>query len=112
MSDIGDRIRDLRRAREMSLRQLAEVSKVSHNQIHKYEKGMSVPNRATIMALAEVFAVAPTWLLFGREIEKTESDSIQEAYDLLQNDSKILIKNHITRLLALESVEGSSKEGK
>ena len=71
-TEIGDRIKQLRSARELSLRQLAEVSEISFNQIHKYEKGTSVPNRASVVKLAKIFNVKPTWLLFGRDIDATE----------------------------------------
>lgn len=102
MSEIGDRIGDLRRARDLSLRQLAEVSGISHNQIHKYEKGISVPNRDTVVALARVFNVKPTWLLFGRDIDATESDSIQEKFDLLREGGRQIIKDNIDYLLSVE----------
>ena len=110
MSDIGDRIGDLRRARDLSLRQLAEVSGISHNQIHKYEKGISVPSRDTVVALAKVFNVKPTWLLFGRDLDATESDSIQEKFDALKEGGKQMIRDNINYLLSLESAEKQNGE--
>lgn len=110
MSEIGDRIGDLRRARDLSLRQLAEVSGISHNQIHKYEKGQSVPNRATVVALAKVFNVKPTWLLFGRDVDATESDGIQEKFDLLHEGGKQMIRDNIDYLLSVEK-EQEQKNG-
>ena len=110
MSDIGDRIGDLRRARDLSLRQLAEVSGISHNQIHKYEKCISVPNRDTVVALAKVFNVKPTWLLFGRDIEATESDSIQESFDALKEGGKQMIRDNINYLLSVEKAEKQNGE--
>ena len=100
MNEIGDRITDLRKARDMSLRQLAEVSGISHNQIHKYEKGVSVPHRNSVLLLAKFFAVKPTWLLFGRDVEATDADSIQEEFSLLKEGGKQMIKDNIAYLLS------------
>ena len=109
-TEIGDRIKQLRSARELSLRQLAEVSEISFNQIHKYEKGTSVPNRASVVKLAKIFNVKPTWLLFGRDIDATESDSIQEGFDALKEGGKQMIRDNINYLLSMESAEKQNGE--
>ncbi len=109
-TEIGDRIGDLRRARDLSLRQLAEVSGISHNQIHKYEKGISVPNRASVVKLAKIFNVKPTWLLFGRDLDATESDSIQESFDALKEGGKQMIRDNINYLLSVEQAEAKNGE--
>jgi transcriptional regulator with XRE-family HTH domain len=109
-TEIGDRIKQLRSARELSLRQLAEVSDISFNQIHKWEKGTSVPNRDSVVKLAKIFNVKPTWLLFGRDIEATESDSIQESFDALKEGGKQMIRDNINYLLSLESAEKQNGE--
>lgn len=109
-TEIGDRIAQLRRARDLSLRQLAEVSGISHNQIHKYEKGISVPNRDTVVALAKIFNVKPTWLLFGRDIDATELDSIQESFDALREGGKQMIRDNIQYLLSVERAEEKNGE--
>ena len=109
-TEIGDRISDLRRARDLSLRQLSEVSGISHNQIHKYEKGISVPNRASVVKLAKIFNVKPTWLLFGRDLDATESDSIQESFDALKEGGKQMIRDNINYLLSVESADQKNGE--
>ena len=60
--DIASRIRDLRNARDLSLRQLAELSGINHNVIHKWETGKATPNRANVVRLSELFNVKPAWL--------------------------------------------------
>jgi len=109
-TEIGDRIKQLRSARELSLRQLAEVSEISFNQIHKYEKGTSVPNRASVVKLAKIFNVKPTWLLFGRDIDATESDSIQEGFDALKEGGKQMIRDNIQYLLSVERADQKNGE--
>ena len=108
-TEIGDRIAQLRSARDLSLRQLAEISDISFNQIHKYEKGVSVPNRASVIKLAKVFNVKPTWLLFGRDVDSTESDDISNKVGQLSEESKATFLNLLNRFIEIESVaEGRS----
>ena len=109
-TEIGERIKQLRSARDLSLRQLAEVSDISFNQIHKWEKGTSVPNRDSVVKLAKIFNVKPTWLLFGRDIDATELDSIQESFDALKEGGKQMIRDNINYLLSVESAEKQNGE--
>ena len=109
-TEIGDRIKQLRSARDLSLRQLAEISDISFNQIHKYEKGVSVPNKASVVKLAKIFNVKPTWLLFGRDLDATESDNIQENFDALKEGGKQMIRDNINYLLSVERAEQQNEE--
>jgi len=109
-TEIGERIKQLRSARDLSLRQLAEISDISFNQIHKYEKGVSVPNKASVVKLAKIFNVKPTWLLFGRDLDETESDSIQEGFDALKDGGKQMIRDNINYLLSVERAEKQNGE--
>ena len=109
-TEIGDRIKQLRSARDLSLRQLADISDISFNQIHKYEKGVSVPNKASVVKLAKIFNVKPTWLLFGRDLDATESDSIQENFDALKEGGKQMIRDNINYLLSVEGAEAKNGE--
>jgi transcriptional regulator with XRE-family HTH domain len=109
-TEIGERIKQLRSARDLSLRQLAEVSDISFNQIHKWEKGTSIPNRDSVVKLAKIFNVKPTWLLFGRDLDATESDSIQESFDALKEGGKQMIRDNIQYLLSVESAEQQNGE--
>ena len=109
-TEIGERIKQLRSARDLSLRQLAEVSEISFNQIHKWEKGTSIPNRDSVVKLAKIFNVKPTWLLFGRDLDATESDSIQESFDALKEGGKQMIRDNIQYLLSVERAEQQNGE--
>jgi transcriptional regulator with XRE-family HTH domain len=109
-TEIGERIKQLRSARDLSLRQLAEVSDISFNQIHKWEKGTSIPNRDSVVKLAKIFNVKPTWLLFGRDIDATEADSIQESFDALKEGGKQMIRDNIQYLLSVERAEQQNGE--
>ncbi|MCP4567776.1 MAG: ImmA/IrrE family metallo-endopeptidase [FCB group bacterium] len=55
---IGDRIKYARKGAGLSLRGLAEIVKVSHSAIQKYEKGFDVPSSPVLIALAKALNVS------------------------------------------------------
>lgn len=103
--DIAGRIRDLRNARDLSLRQLAEFSGINHNVIFKWETGKATPNRANVVRLAELFNVKPAWLLFGRD-DTTTGLNVQDTFAALSPDSQNQINALINHLLDVESAKG------
>ena len=102
MKDIADRIRDLRNARELSLRQLADLSGINHNVIHKWETRKATPNRSNVVKLAELFNVKPAWLLFGRDDNATGL-SVQDTFAALSVPSQQQVDALINHLLDIES---------
>lgn len=71
MKDVHRRLRQLREARELSLREMASRvtleggHRVSHDSVRRYEERRSVPSDYMI-AVCSAFHVSPDWLLFGR----------------------------------------------
>ena len=104
MKDIADRIRDLRNARELSLRQLADLSGINHNVIHKWETRKATPNRANVVKLADLFNVKPAWLLFGRD-DTTTGLNVQDTFAALSINSQQQIHALISHLLEVECVK-------
>lgn len=107
--DIAGRIRDLRNARDLSLRQLAELSGINHNVIHKWETGKATPNRANVVRLAELFNVKPAWLLFGRE-ENHTGLNVQDTFAALSPNSQQQVHALISHLLDVESAKETVNE--
>jgi transcriptional regulator with XRE-family HTH domain len=107
--NIADRIRDLRHARDLSLRQLAELSGINHNVIHKWETGKATPNRANVVRLAELFNVKPAWLLFGRD-DTTTGLNVQDTFAALSPNSQNQINALINHLLDVESAKAAANE--
>ena len=105
--DIAERIRDLRTARDLSLRQLAELSGINHNVIHKWETKKATPNRANVVRLAELFNVKPSWLLFGRDDTPTGL-SVQDTFAAFSPNSQNQINALINHLLDVESAKESA----
>jgi transcriptional regulator with XRE-family HTH domain len=102
--DIAGRIRDLRNARDLSLRQLAQLSGINHNVIHKWETSKATPNRANVVRLAELFNVKPAWLLFGRD-DTTTGLNVQDTFAALSPNSQNQINALINHLLDVESAK-------
>lgn len=58
VSLVGEKVAALRRARGMSLQQLAEISDVSPGAIHKIERSGMTPTITTLLKLANAFGVS------------------------------------------------------
>jgi DNA-binding XRE family transcriptional regulator len=58
-----ERLKELRRRRVLSMRELEEISGVSHNTIWRIESGRQGAHPRTIRKLAEALGVAPEELL-------------------------------------------------
>lgn len=102
MKTVGTRLRDLRTARDMALRELASETGINHNTIHKWETDKSMPSREHIVLMAEFFGVSPSWLLFGKEADKKETLQIANMIEALTPASQAAVIKIIEQLLAAE----------
>lgn len=74
--DFKDRLRDLRLSRGLTLQQVADYVGLQKAAIYKYEHGLTVnPKRSLIEKLATLFQVSPSYLL-GINDEEEKSDSV------------------------------------
>ena len=64
---IADRISELRKGRELSQEELAEMTGVSRQAVSKWESEQSVPEMDKIITLSEIFGVTTDYLLKGIE---------------------------------------------
>lgn len=64
---IADRISELRRGRELSQEELAEMTGVSRQAVSKWESEQSIPEMDKIITLSEIFGVTTDYLLKGIE---------------------------------------------
>ncbi len=63
----GERLRELRQGCALSLRELAEITGVSHDGIQKLETGQRDAQPRTVRKLAEALGVAPRELMAKEE---------------------------------------------
>lgn len=74
---VGRQVRDLRKARRMSLKQLNEASGLSIGLLSQIERGTSSPSLRSIQALSEALGVPPIWFFNdGRMPPQPERDII------------------------------------
>lgn len=74
--DFKDRLRELRLSRDLTLQQVADYVGLQKAAIYKYEHGLTVnPKRSLIEKLAVLFQVSPSYLL-GINDDEEKSDSV------------------------------------
>ena len=69
MSIFSERVKDLRLSMNLSLRQLAKITGLSHSAICKYESGTREPTFESLEALADVFNCDIDYLLGRSDIK-------------------------------------------
>jgi transcriptional regulator with XRE-family HTH domain len=63
VSDVGGRIRDMRRARSFTLVQLAEAAELSHPFLSQLERGLASPSMASLERIARALGTSQVELL-------------------------------------------------
>ncbi len=88
MNYIGEKIKELRRSRDMTQEKLAEYLCVSYQTVSKWECGVSSPDVYTIAPLARLFGVSTDELLgvSTGDAQRAEFDRLHENY--WQKDTK------------------------
>ncbi len=72
MSNIGERIYDLRNRNNMSQGNLADKLDVSRQTISKWENNMCLPEAEKLLQLSEIFGVSTDYILKGKTIVEPE----------------------------------------
>ena len=81
MQDIGNKIRDLRKAKKLTQEELSEKLGVSAQAVSKWETGISLPDIAMLLPLCEVLGVGVDGLLGGNRKNEFE-EKFQQALRL------------------------------
>ncbi len=71
----GERIRQARRAADMTQRALAAALAVDQSTVARWEKGASAPGPDCIARIAQITMTSPEWLAFGRCGTRTTRDN-------------------------------------
>ena len=86
---IGARIKCLRKAKNLNQTELGEMLGLNFGAISAMESDRSMPRTETVLKMCEIFKVSSDYLLFGRETEKTISESEQEIIEILRKDDAL-----------------------
>lgn len=90
---IADRISELRRSRELSQEELAEMTGVSRQAVSKWESEQSVPEMDKVVTLSEIFGVTTDYLLKGiepLELRPERRNKPAKAYNIVATAMNVL----------------------
>mgnify|MGYP003290459833 CR=1 FL=1 len=88
--EIGNRIQELRKKKNISQEELANIMNVSRQAVSKWESNLSAPDIEKIVDLCEYFQVSSDYLLMGKETKKM-NDTWKKFYPLLSLWIKVLV---------------------
>jgi transcriptional regulator with XRE-family HTH domain len=80
----GNRLRKLREARNLSLRDLADRVGIEFAQISRYERGQALPNVETLVSLSDALEIDVNILLRGEPADSRHRDPIELDLPLME----------------------------
>lgn len=109
---LGEKIRKLRKAKDISQEQLAEILEVHITNIGRYETNKQLPSADTIRKLAEYFDITSDYLLFDEpknvsttKIKDRELLNQFEKIEEMQADDKRAIKIILDAMIAKQKIK-------
>lgn len=88
--EIGNRIQQLRKNKNISQEELASIMNVSRQAVSKWESNISIPDIEKIIDLSKYFSVSTDYLLLGK-VEENQSNSKNELYLIISMIIKIIL---------------------
>lgn len=82
----GDRLRDLRKNKDMTQANLGKLLNMSHSAINRYENSINLPDINTVSKLSEVFNVSTDYLLDKSDLRNVKNCSTHEEFHQLAID--------------------------
>lgn len=89
--EIGTRIQELRKKKNISQEELANKMNVSRQAVSKWESNLSVPDIEKIIDLCEYFQVSADYLLMGKVQSKKLDNTFVEFYPILSLIIKFIL---------------------
>lgn len=81
--EFGEFLKELRKEKGLTQKQLAEALFLSDKAVSKWERGLSFPDISLLMPLSEILEVTTTELLSGKRIESNSQFTIDEVNSLV-----------------------------
>lgn len=88
----GDRLKDLRKSKNMSQDELANMVGVSKSSISCYEKGTRTPSLETILDFMHLFGVTSDYLIGCDKLIKIVEDDVEVSYTTLSNEEIMFLE--------------------
>lgn len=112
MSNLGDRIKDLRKQKNLSQSELADKVGISYAQIGRYETKGAQPPAETLKKIADALGVSPDFLIYGTADEKaktklSDADLINQfkAIENMDEEDKNVIKKLIDAFITKKQIQ-------
>lgn len=98
MLKIGEKIKELRKAQDVTQEKLADYLNISYQAVSKWENGLALPDITLLPKLANFFGVSTDELLDLKTSEnETELKKYEEQYQELNRKGKVLEKIELSR---------------
>lgn len=88
MSYLGSKIKELRKRKGLSLRELGEEINMNYSHLSRLENGQKIPSLETIELLADYFGVKASHFL-----DEAESDELTDDEEELLNDLDLSLED-------------------
>ena len=86
---IGKFIYELRKEKNLSQYQLADIIPISRQAVSKWERGKTIPDHQTLLRLSEIFDVSINELLTGERLSNNSIEALEEtALSILDQSTK------------------------
>lgn len=108
MSEFGDRLRTIRKAKGLTMEDMASDLGITRQGYARYESGQGSPTVDSLFQIAATLGVSPK-LFFGAEahfVSYVNEQGVREEYPLREFEEKGILDNLIKRELEKLSVEG------
>ena len=112
VSKLGDRIKELRKKKNLSQGELADKVGISYAQIGRYETKGSQPPANSLKKIADTLGVSPDFLIYGTSDEKanaklSDTDLINQfkAIELLDEEDRTVIKKLIDAFVTKKQLQ-------
>lgn len=89
---IGQRIKRLRKEKELTQEKLAELLNISTEHLSRIETGSYRPSFSLITKISEIFNVDEQTIMFGNTINKTTDKELYDRIECLSEEKKQAVK--------------------
>ena len=110
--ELSERLKQLRRQKNLSQQELGDKAQVHYSHIGRYERGQSKPSTDTLRLLADALGVSSDYLLDGSTSQAAKAtfedrDLLRQFQELqsLNDDDKRIVKTLIDAFLARRKIE-------
>ncbi|MFM7853879.1 MAG: helix-turn-helix domain-containing protein [Flammeovirgaceae bacterium] len=109
---MGDRIKDLRKQKDLSQSELADKVGISYAQIGRYETKGAQPPAETLKKIADALGVSPDFLIYGTSDQKaktrlTDAELINQfkAIEDMAEDDRNVVKKLIDAFITKKQLQ-------